>query len=519
LEDDKIINGILENWDFEKFANALSTIYPHIFTPTLVNASLKNITLNPQIATDTDIQNALDAPKENEQNLIGYGQDFELKDMLYKRQILYLGNMLAWNIDYVCTNAEEEKDYTSKAYKKDEKVLRDFLDKFDFKKEFTVVLRQLLRQESYYCCLRDEGEKYTLQELPQAYCLPTARWDYGLLFDFNLYWFMQAGVNIKEYSKPMQTRYRKAFGTGKKLDYNPNAKLNQRTGTYIYYTQTSPEENFWMWKLTPEIITQIPFFAAMFPDLVLRPVIRNLQKNKFIQEATKILVAIIGFNKDNKSGNVRDAINVSPENVGKFMNLMRQGINSAIATIPVPFESVQPIEFKADAVNLLDSYTKTTVGSGGNNARLLYNSSDKSNIEETKNSIAIDEAVVEFIYPWFADFINYYVNKKTRVYKFKVDFSGTNLPASKKKDMDDALDLAEIGIVYPSLFAKALRISPFDLERKMAMAKAKGFVDNLTPILKASQMSAKGAPPKDDGNLGEAGSITRGAGSNLGKGG
>ena len=507
---------ILESWDFEKFATALSSIYPNIFTPQLVNSSLKNITLNPQIATDTDIQMALDSPKDSEQELIGYGQDFELKDMLYKRQLLYLGNMLTWNIDYVCINAEFT-DYTTTEYKKDEKILREFLDKFDYKKEFTIVLRQLLRQESFYCSFRDDFEKYTLQELPQQYCLMTGRFDYGLLFDFNMYWFMQPAVNIKEYSKQMQSRYRKVFGDkGKPLNYNSAAKLDNRKGTYVYYTQTSPEDNFWMWKMTPEIATSIPFFSAMFPDLVLRPFVRNLQKNKFIQEATKVLVSLIGFNKDNKTGNVRDAFNVSPENVGKFMNLMRQGITTAISTVPVPFEDVKSFEWKADTVNLLDQYTKTTVGASGSNAKLLYNSTEKNNIEETKNSIAIDEMVVTTLYPQFADFINYYVNRETKHYKFNVSFSGTNMPASRKKDMDNAKEMVEMGIVYPSLFSKALNTSPFNLQRKMEMAKAKGFVDSLTPIIKASQMSA-GRPKMDTNDMGESGIITEGAGSNIGK--
>jgi hypothetical protein len=509
-------------WDMVEFSKAAG-IYPQIFTPDLVNAALRNLNIN-QITPDEDkINTALSDVKNHEQDLISYGQDFEQKDMLYKRQLLYLGNLLSWDIDFICKNATE-KDYISKAYQKDETILRDFLDKFDYKAEFTTVVRQLFRQESFFSIFRDEGEKYVLQEMPYKYCKTTGKFEYGLLYDLDMFYFTQAGVDIRCYPKTIAEKYKDIFGDGKQSNnYKPSAKLNHRDGTFSYWVQTSPEDNFWMFKLTPEIIAQVPFFAAQFPDLVLRPLMRTLQKNKYIQDASKILISLVALNKDNKTGNVRDMLSVSPETAGKFLSLMRQGISSSIGLAMGPWQDVKVVDFEqsGNKKNILDEYTKVSVGSGGNNTRLLYNSSDRSNILETTNSIAIDEALVTFLYPWFANFIEYQVNRRTKSFKFKIQFSGTNLPASMEKKLKDAKDLSEIGIVDLNAFAAAKGMNPFDLERKLQMNKAKKVNEMFQPLMNARQMSSKDGnrPQKSMNDLTDDGLETRNTGSNIAKGG
>lgn len=514
-----------EVYDLMEFAKNMG-YFQGIFTPDLVNQRLKEATLSPLAADEDKINKALLDPLNHEQDLIGYGQFFEMTDMLYKRQLLYLGNLLSWDIDYFCTNATD-KDYTSRAYKKDEDVLKSFLDKFSYKAEFTTVVRQLFRQEAFYSILRDEGEKYVLQELPYKYCKVTSRFEQGLLFDINLYYWLLPGVDLRCYPKAIADRYREVFGDQQSSngDYKPSNNLNHRDGNFAYWSQTTPTENFWMWKLSPEIVTMVPFFAAQFPDLVLRPMIRKLQKNKYVQEAQKILVSIIGLNKDNKSGNVRDALNISPETAGKFVSLMRQGIAQEIAVTTGPWTDVKAFDFEGTGQkkNILDEYTKVAVGSGGNNTRLLYNSSDKSNALETTNSIAIDEALCKYLYSSFSNFIEFYVNRKTSKFKFKIQFSGTNLPADMERKKKDALEFASVGLVDLSSFAAAKGINVFDLERKMQMNKAKKINEMFEPLVSANQMSNKesdgGRPSKSLDQLKDSGSQTRESGSNIMRGG
>ena len=89
-------------------------------------------------------------------------------------------------------------------YKKDEREVFNFLDKFNVVKEFKLVMKQLMRQEAFFGILRDDGDKYTIQELPGSRCKIDGRWDYGLLFAFDFLWFNQAGVDIDLYPDIMK---------------------------------------------------------------------------------------------------------------------------------------------------------------------------------------------------------------------------------------------------------------------------------------------------------------------------
>lgn len=506
-------------WDVIAFAKQMYNMYPNIFTPDLVNARLKDTTLNPLSGTETDIDNALKNPKDSEEQLIGFSQFFELTDMLYKRQILYLGNLPSFDLTYTCINAKNAKDYSSDAYKKDEKAIIDFLDKFDYYQEFNTVVKQLFRNETFFCQLRTDGDKYVLQELPRKFCKITGKFEYGLLFDFNMYWFIQPGVDISMYSPQFKKLYKNVFGKNGTKEYKPSLPIDSRNSTYIYWHQLSPIDGFWGWKLNPELISQVPFFSPLFPDLVLKPLVRKLQKNKFIIESSKVLVALLPMLKENKSGNVKDMLALDPDTAGKFANLVRQGLSKEIQFAMGPFSDMKSFEFKSDGHNMMDEYSKVTTGQSGTNARLLY-ATDKMNAEETRHSVSIDEQVAIAVYPHFANFMSFYANKNTKKFKFKFTFEGTNMPSNREKRLNDAMTLAEVGVVLPQKISAAIGMSYPDFKRQLEMARAEGFVDALTPLQTSYTMTNKdtGGRPRSN-QPSDSADQTRTDGTNIDKGG
>lgn len=280
-----------ELYDVMSFAQQLygNTFTHNIMTPELTNSRLKDATLNPLAGTQSDIEKALLHPKENEKQLVGYSEFFELTSMIYKRTLMYLSNLLSFSVkDIVCTNAEL-KDYKSAEYKKDYQEVCNFLDKFKIKEEFPKVMRELLRKDAFFGILRDDGDKYTIQELPGEFCILTGRFNYGWLFDYNMYWFMQPGVNIDMYPQIFKDMYNEIFEGGD-FKYDSAANINNRDGSYVYWAQTSPVDGFWAWKMNPETATRIPYLAPLFQDVVLQPMVRQLQMNKYIIEATKVMV-------------------------------------------------------------------------------------------------------------------------------------------------------------------------------------------------------------------------------------
>jgi hypothetical protein len=209
LTDNELVLSESDIWDMISFTRSLYTgAYGGVFTPDLISSKLKDITLNPLAATQSTLEKALQDPKNSEFELMEFSEDFEIQSQPYKRLLGYLGNMLSWDLTYSCKNAKFE-DYKKPAYEKDLDIVMDFLDKLDYRKEFTTAVKEMLRNETFFCCPRLEGNAFVLQELPASptYTKITGRWDYGLLFSFNMYWFAQSGVDIEMYPGFFKKKY------------------------------------------------------------------------------------------------------------------------------------------------------------------------------------------------------------------------------------------------------------------------------------------------------------------------
>lgn len=516
-EEEKVLMTEQEAYDVLKFAQNMSPYYSNVYTPDITNNRMQRINMNPSKATTEQLEMALANPTDNEDNLIHYSQSFELGDMVYKRLLAYVGNLPSFDLTFYPINATPE-DLKKPSYKKDYNAVLEYLEKFNYKQEFKKVMRQLVRQEVFYSSYRDDGTAYVLQELPQDYCKITQRWDYGLLFDFNMNWFLQTGIDINSYPNIFKEMYNK-FLSANQSNYIPSNSIYKRDGSFSYWVQTSPEDNFWMWKFNPEIITKVPYFAPMFPDLAQKSLIRNLQKNIYVLQAQKVMVGLIPLLKDNKGGNAIDNIAIKPETMGKFLGLFRQGLSESILLGGLPFEDVKSLDFDAGDKNIYEKYNQVTAAMSGTNSRLLFGI-DKPNALETQASIDVDEFLTTYVYPQFENFLNFYVNKITKKFNFTFKFEGTEFSKNRQNRFDAQMKLAEKGIIMPQKIASSLGMGIKEFEMQMAMGKADDFVNKLTPIINASQMSGvkqNGRPTKDVGDLTDSGMETRENEDNMGR--
>jgi hypothetical protein len=344
--------------------------------------------------------------------------------------------------------------------------------------------------------------------------------EFGFLFDFNMYWFLQPSVSIDMYPDIFKTYYNNVFDKPS-TTYNPANYLSNRSDTYTYYTQTSHEDGMWAFKFNPELAGNVPFLSPMFNDVVLAPQVRKLQMNKYMIEASKLLVGLVPLLKDNRSGNVKDMMGISPEVLGKFLGLLRQSISDVISLGAVPFEDVKAIEFDVNAHNILEDFNKNLSSSSGINSRLLYGM-DKPNAIETMASINVDEMLSTYIYPYFENFLEYNINKLTTKYKFKFRFEGTEFSQNRKDRIEMLMPLMEKSIVLPRKISAALGMEYADFERQLEEAKETGFADKLITIINASQMSGDSATsgrPKNTSIKSDSGADTIANASNVGRGG
>lgn len=469
-----------EVWDVIAFARALSGgIYGNYLTPDLISSMMKDITLNPSVATEANIATALNSPKESEANLQAYSQDFEIRSMVYKRLLSYLGNMLSFDITYT-SNAKLE-EYKTPKYRKDSDAVENFLDRFDYKKELSIAVKEMLRNDAYFGCIRDVGSKIILQELPSDYCKITGRWEGGFLFSFNMYWFLRPGVDINMYPDFFKKKYKEIWQSpNANKNYIPSLPPEFRDKSVWIYWVDVPADLGVCFKLSPELATRVPYFTPLFSDLVLQSQMRNLQKNASIAAASKIIIGQVPLlNKDIKA-TIRDSFAISPDLLGKFMALVKSALSDTVKFASAPLEDIQGISFDSEN-ELYDSYLKTTLATSGINTNLIFTSDVKQNSIETQLSLNTDEQMMTALYDQFNLFMDYHGNKYTKTFRFNFYFEGTDFFLNRQQRLDTVMTFFNQGIVLPQKMAAAIGVKPSQFRKYMEEAKATGFMEMLTP--------------------------------------
>jgi hypothetical protein len=490
------------------------------YTPEMVNSVLKNINLNPITPDRTKIDTALADTKNHETELIGYNQSFYVTSMIFKRNADYISNLPAFNLSIQPINP----DYKDSKFKKDLKTVEDFLNKFDYRTEFKKALFNMLQQEFYPCIFRNDGsDKYVLQDFPFAYTKITGRFEYGLLWDADMSYFIQPSVDIDLYPSFFKRKYNELFSGNTNGKYIPSSEINHRTGKWALWVQTSPEGKYgqtWGFKFRPELATNIPYFAPIMSDVAILPTLRNLQVNQSMVAARKIIASSIPYLKEATSGNTQNRLAIDPDMLGKYVGLVRKAIEEAISLVQLPTEDVRGIEFSNTDKESYDRFLKITSSLLGGGRSIF--STDKQTVSETNLSLCIDEMLATDIYSQFANFLEFYVNQLTKKYRFKFSFSGTRTYLNKEQRMKEAFDIAAPkGIVAANKLANALDMDVFELKNEMGMWEGMGFDKLLQPMLNmfTQTKDGAGAPQKSQSEISDAGAETRASGSNIEKGG
>jgi len=532
-------------WSVIEFARSMSGLYGQPFlTPDMINARLQDISLNPMQPKQANLDKAMENPKGSEKQLQAFSQDFEIQSMIYKRLMAYLSNMLAFDVTY--TSTAQSKDLDSAKYKKDLDVVEEFLEKFEYKRELRTVVRQMLRNDAYFGCFIETENKYVLQELPSDYCKITGRWEGGFLFSFNMYWFIQPGIDINMYPSFFKRKYKELWGKGgKPPQYVPSLAPDMRSKSSWIYWVDIPVNFGVCFKLAPELATRVPYFTPLFNDLILQGLMRNLQKNLNMAAASKIIMGEVPMlNKDSKA-TIKDSIAISPELLGKFMALLRSAISDSVKVASAPLENIRGISFDADN-SIYNDYLRTALAASGVNTNLIFTSDVKPNSIETQLSLNVDEQMMIALYEQFDYFMEYFINKRTKTYKFTINFEGTEFFLDREIRLENAMTLFAKGIVLPQKIAAALGMRPAQFRKHMEQAKSDDFMSLLTPpsveeqkqLIKVNPALAampqsststskpkedteakRGRPRKSSSKLGDEGRATRDQGTNIPRGG
>jgi hypothetical protein len=508
--------------DFARSLTGYSSQYGGALSPMILNQRMKDISLNNIQATESTLQAALKNPKDSEIALQSFSQDFEISSQVYKKLLQYLGTMLDFGMTYSCINAKLS-DYKSKKYQDDLDLLKGFVDRFDYKHEFSTVVQEMLRNEAFFCCPRLDSKQIVLQELPASptWTLINGRWQGGLLFAFNLFWFLQPGVDLALYPDFFAQKYKEVWGDGKMKTYNPTLSPQGRGDSVYTYWNDVPVDVGWCWKMNPAMAARVPYYSGLFLDLIQQPLMRELQKNINMSVAARIILGEIPLLSKNTQGATKDQFSISAGNLGNFLSLVKAAIGDALKTAAVPLTNVQAIEFKSEN-EVYSSYAKNALALSGVNTNLIFTSDVRPNSIESQLSLNVDENQMLTLYPQFEQFMNYQINKLTKQFKFKIIFEGTQFYNDRERRFEKQMTLSSNGIVLPQKIASSIGMNPFEFQRQLEEAQASGWVDKLTPIISSFQQSGGnggGRPTKSDGEISSSGEETRSSGGNIGRGG
>lgn len=496
-----------------------------VYTPQLLNRNLQDKNNNYLIPDKESLAKALAGYKDSQEVLQAFNEFAEVYDMLFKRLIDYYAGLLSFDLDFVCTNAYTKEDYNSEEYAEDEKIITEFFDKFDYKYEFGKILRQIIRKEVVFTTFRDSQyeskeiiplseSSFTIQTLPDRYCMITGEWaedkSRGLLFDFDMSYFDNAGVDINSYA-PCYKNKRKSLEENFIGVYNPTSKLDARNGAFSEWVQTSPNDGNWVWKFNMDNINATPFLTPVIEQLLTNREVEKLQNNANLLASKGIIAGKIPLMDKQQAGQKQDAMSWQPKTLTKFMMLVKAGLMENVNAVALPTEENKFFQFENKNEDMLKKQMEISSGVGSSANSILY-STDKASQSLLEAQITADYDIVRRIYRQFESFLNFYVNRKTKKFKFKFLLDGSNYGFLRKIDKNNLLDLADRGIVLHSAsYAKIVNMNPFDFKRALEESKFTNWVEKYSSQLKSihTNTNKENSNKKESDELSDGGSANR----------
>lgn len=513
-----INNDISYCSDFLKAYNSQSfSGQNYLLSPQLLNATLKNVNMDGYNFSTDQIRKMVMSPHNFEQELRKLSYHYFNYIAIYKRNIEYKLTVLDFDwepIPYTLDGKPiTQSDITSNAFKRDYAEMTKFFNNFNVKQEFQKVLFNMLLYDTYYTSTRTYDGHIYLQELPSTHCMIDANSYLGYLFSFDLSYFMNSGVDINAYSPALRKKYSEVLKL-KKSTYNPN--LPQRNGSWVYWHPMTPDDA-WVFKFNNNFAGSVPPLLDMLIDYSKIDKFKELEEAKKQLEAYKVIFATVPRLTNNKSANKVDDFAISSTELGKFVAAVKQTLGSGVDFKAAPLEDFKAFDFSPSASenDLLETEINNMLKESGTSDSILTGGSSVSSNNIYK---LVTSEIVKTVYPQFANYCEYQINKNTKKYKFKIKFVGTIFDREDRRKA--ANEDMERGIITPAIFSSR-GIQMTDAVNVMNMVEGLGFRELFKPIQMSYTLSSKendsGRPKKSDDEISDAGEQTRNVGANIDK--
>ena len=489
------------------------------YDATLENSNLVDLNNNPKVPTYESLRSAIANYKNNAELLQDFSEFMKAWDTLYAKIIDVKLSMLSFDVSWyvVPYMIKDVKELEEEDFKNDYRRVSKFMSKFKAKQEFRKVAENTLITDTYFCWLRDnygvfndneldledeekaysikKSQEFALQMMPQEYCKITGSFPYGYLWDFNLDYFDNAWVNVDNYDPSLKQAYESVVGNKQIRNFvNSNNELNKVSKSFDGYVRTKVNNGAFCFKYDTSNFNAMPPYAKLMREAFTNDEITRLQKSKDILSANALILGEMKTKKDDKIGNEKNSFIIDPKQVGTLLKIARNMVNNAnIKQIALPLEETRLYQFNDMNPKMVDNRLNVVASQSISSGSMVY-TDQKMGQFELQNALTLDfHSIADRLYPQFENFLEFFVNKKTKKYKFKFRVEGSTLPFLRQDRIDNQLKWSNMGVqIDTPKIASLMGYDANELESMMMMAKFGGMQNNLTLLLN-SNTSTDGA--------------------------
>lgn len=507
------------------------------YDATTENSNLIDLNNNPKVPSYESLRNAIINYKDNAELLQDFSEFMKAWDTLYAKIIDVKLSMLSFDVSWYVDRymIKDTEELSSKDYQDDYRRVCKFMSKFKTKQEFREVAENMLIADTYFCWLRDSygtfnddelelednykikrSQNFALQMMPQEYCKITGSSVYPktFLWDFNVDYFENAWVNVNNYDPSLKQAYESIVGNKQLRNFvNNNSELNRVSKSFDGYVRTKVSSGAYCFKYDTSNFNAVPPFAKLMREAFTDDEMSKLQRSKDALSANALILGEMKTKKDDKIGNEKNSFIIDPKQVGTLLKIARNMVNNAnIKQIALPLEETRLYQFNDMNPKMVDNKLMTVAGQSLSSSSMIY-SDTKMGQFELQNSLALDyHSIADRIYPQFENFLEYFVNKKTKKYKFKFRVDGSTLPFLRQDKLDNQIKLSNMGIQADvTKMASLMGYDANELDSMMMMAKYGGMQDNLILLMNSNTStdgSQVGNPEKSIQDKSDNGSIS-----------
>lgn len=500
-------------WTMDTYYNALYNSGMNYYDSSVSNKELVDLNNNPMIPTYDSLRESVAMYKESAEILQAYSEFMRIWDSIYKKTLENKVALLALDKYEYCVNIKDPKEYQSKEYLDDVKRVNKFFQKFNYRQELRNVASNVVATDTYFCWLRDSSgsfdesainieddysvkraESFALQMMPQDRCRISGRNPYGMLWDFDFNYFNEIDTNIENYDPSLVKLFTESKSKGViKSFINNNTDQNKTNGykdSIDGYVRVNMDNGAWVFKYDTSNFNAVPPFTSLLKSVFNDDVVERMQKDKDMVSAYMVITGEMETRKDE---NDKDPFKIDDKRMGTFLKLGRKALaNEKIKTVPFPLQEIKSYQFQDYNPSMYKNQLKTSASQGMNASDIVYSSEKLGEFAE-KCALELDfHEIADKLYPQFENFLNFYVNKKTKKYKFKFKIKGSTLTFMRKDAIDYQLKLADKGIqVPPKVWGSLYGYDSDEFEALMMEAKC-GNMQDLTFLLLNANTTAQG---------------------------